>query len=200
MKRISNLILIIISSYLFIGKIYANSNPYGWKNIKEDTDVVLIGTVVSAKMLIKPGEIAIVGKDKIINLIVEVESLLYNRIPFAKSVQLLTIYLTGYKNRIPVGESGAFFLKCNEVCKVVDEQNGTWLTTLKRTGNLGSKTIYSTSIFNVDTLFLFNMPKELWSKHYEWTYSEEKDTEFLVEKMFISEEHFSNTIPKLLSK
>ena len=133
-----------------------------------------------------------------IKLKVALDEVLYKRISFAKPSNTVTLYLTGYKNRIPVGEFGAFFLKCEEDCMVVDEQNGAWLTTPKRTGNFGSKVIHSTNVFNTEALFLFNMPKELWSNHYEWTYSKDKDIEYLQEISFITEDNFSKKIALLL--
>jgi hypothetical protein len=182
----------------FITTAESNSNPYSWEKLKKETDIVVQGVVLSAKLQIAPDDVFIVGVDPTIELKVQVEDVLYKRVAFLKSSEPITLYLTGYHNRIPVGKYGAFFLECKQICKVVDDINGSWLITQKRTGEPKKKLYNSIDVYDYDSLFMFNIPKELWSEHYEWHYFQDIKEERLVQKKFITVSDLSSKVATLL--
>jgi hypothetical protein len=182
----------------FISTAESNSNPYHWGKLKKDTDIVVQGLVLSAKLQIDPDDIFIVGVDPTIELKVQVEDVLYNRVPFKKSSKPLTLYLTGYHNRIPVGQNGAFFLECKLICKVVNDLNGSWLVTQKRTGEPENKLYNSIDVYDSESLFMLNIPKELWSNHQEWQYFQDIKEERLVQKKFITVNDLAGKLATLL--
>ena len=187
---------LVLISLCFISEVDSRSNPYGWSNLKEDTDIAIQGDVISAKLLLNPNnKWAISGLYPTMELKVKVNEVIYSR-DNHKVDLTQTIYLTGYTNHVPVGERGAFFLKCDITCVVVDEPNGSWLITSKRIGELGTSKVRRLYVYDFEKLMIMGVPKELWSDYYEWQYT--GNEEHLKPERFVSVDIVSKKIEALL--
>lgn len=147
---------------------HARSSMYTWKELKEDSNVVIFGYVQAAK-IINYDDIEASFMEPNIELEVTIDEVYFDSSTYLRPSKTITVFLDNGRNPVTVGSYGFFFLTCDVKCKGVDSQFSAWpITQVWVQKEVDSRN--NIEVIDFKNLVVGHIPNVLWTEHNEETF------------------------------